>query len=91
MLFVYYNIMKDLSLYIHIPFCKSRCAYCGFLTFANKNGCITPYVESLQKEIVAKAKKFKNHTIESVYFGGGTPSLIESKLIEQIICAIKKN
>jgi oxygen-independent coproporphyrinogen-3 oxidase len=83
--------MKDLSLYIHIPFCKSRCTYCGFLTFANRSAFIPSYIEALQKEIKLKAKKFKNRTIESVYFGGGTPSLIESKLIEQIIYTIKKN
>jgi oxygen-independent coproporphyrinogen III oxidase len=83
--------MKDLSLYIHIPFCKSRCAYCGFLTFANKSGCIAPYIKALIKEIKIKAKKSGKYLIESVYIGGGTPSLIESKLIEQIICTIKKN
>jgi|WetSurMetagenome_2_1015567.scaffolds.fasta_scaffold36573_2 oxygen-independent coproporphyrinogen III oxidase len=83
--------MKNLSLYIHIPFCKSRCTYCGFLTFANKSGWIPSYIRALQKEIRLKAKKFTGYKIESVYFGGGTPSLIESELVEQIICTIRED
>jgi oxygen-independent coproporphyrinogen-3 oxidase len=61
------------------------------LTFANKSGCVTSYAKALQKEIRLKAKIFKGYAVESIYFGGGTPSLPESKLIEQIICTIRKN
>lgn len=83
--------MKDLSLYIHIPFCKTICTFCNFLTFAHKNKWIPDYINSLCQEIELKAEKFPHYIIESIYFGGGTPSLIEPELIEQVLTTIKKN
>jgi oxygen-independent coproporphyrinogen III oxidase len=83
--------MKDLSIYIHIPFCRSKCSYCGFLSFANKSEWIASYIKALKKELTLKSKKFKKHAIVCIYFGGGTPSLIESKFIEQIIYSIRQN
>ncbi len=77
--------MKDLSLYIHIPFCKTICLYCNFLTFAHKNRWIPQYIEALIKEIEARAKQYQNYQIETIYFGGGTPSLIEAIYIEEIL------
>ena len=78
-----------LGLYIHIPFCKTICVYCNFLTFANKTRWIPEYIEALKVEIRGKATQFQNHQIETIYFGGGTPSLIEAELIAEIIKAIK--
>jgi oxygen-independent coproporphyrinogen-3 oxidase len=83
--------MKNLSLYIHIPFCKTICTFCNFLTFAHKNKWIPDYINSLCQEIELKAEQFPHYIIESIYFGGGTPSLIEPEYIEQILAAIKKN
>lgn len=80
---------KDLSLYIHIPFCKTICLYCNFLTFAHKNKWIPEYVDSVCKEIQERGKNYKNSEIETIFFGGGTPSLIEPELITKIIEAIK--
>ncbi len=83
--------MKDLSLYIHIPFCKTICLYCNFLTFAHKNKFIAIYIDSLQQEIITKAKNLTKYRIETIYFGGGTPSLIESRHIESILKTIREN
>lgn len=83
--------MKDLSLYLHIPFCKTICLYCNFLTFAHKNKFIEQYVEALKKEIEIKAGDFKNYRIETIYFGGGTPSLIAAEKTEDILITLKKN
>jgi oxygen-independent coproporphyrinogen III oxidase len=83
--------MKDLSLYIHIPFCKTICTFCNFLTFAHKNKWIPDYINSLCQEIEIKAEQNPHYIIESIYFGGGTPSLIEPKYIEQVLTIIKKN
>ncbi len=83
--------MKDLSLYIHIPFCKTICLYCNFLTFAHKNRFIPQYVEALKNEMVTKSRQFSDYRVETIYFGGGTPSLIESEYIEQILQTIGKN
>ena len=82
---------KDLSLYIHIPFCKTICLYCNFLTFANKNKKIPEYVEALVREIRARAKTYSKYTIETIYFGGGTPSLIDPLLIKKIVQEVKKH
>ena len=83
--------MKDLSLYIHIPFCKTICLYCNFLTFAHKNKKIPKYVESLIKEIESRSREYTNYKIETIYFGGGTPSLIESGHIQNILDSVRKN
>lgn len=83
--------MKDLSLYIHIPFCKTICLYCNFLTFAHKNKFIPQYIEALKNEIKSKSVIYKNHQIETIYFGGGTPSLIEGEYIREILDTIKEN
>ncbi len=85
--------MKDLSLYIHIPFCKTICLYCNFLTFANKQKKIPEYVDALMREISLRAQKYdgaSGYAIQTIYFGGGTPSLIDPLLIKKIVQEIKK-
>ena len=69
------------SAYIHIPFCKSKCKYCSFVSF-NKPELITGYIYSLLKEIT---ENYQAETLNTLYFGGGTPSLISSDFIEKII------
>ncbi|MEK7524350.1 MAG: radical SAM family heme chaperone HemW [Patescibacteria group bacterium] len=76
---------KDLSLYIHIPFCKMICLYCNFLTFANKSQWIPQYVDAVCKEIAERSQKLKNCRVVTINFGGGTPSLIEPLFIQKII------
>lgn len=83
--------MKDLSLYIHIPFCKTICLYCNFLTFANKNKKIPDYIQALQHEIEGKAGTYKEYRIETIYFGGGTPSLIDTIYIGEILKIVQNN
>lgn len=90
------NIKKDgISLYIGIPFCPTRCLYCSFtsqsIDFSNK--LTEPYVEALKKEIAAVSKNpfVKKRCIETVYFGGGTPSALSADQIDDIICCLKEN
>jgi oxygen-independent coproporphyrinogen-3 oxidase len=83
--------MKKLSLYIHIPFCKTICLYCNFLTFAHKSKFIPQYVEALKNEIRIKSAALKEYRVETIYFGGGTPSLIEVKYIEEILQTLEEN
>lgn len=80
---------KTIGLYIHIPFCKTICTFCNFLTFANKNKWIPNYIEALEMEIEIKATNFLDYSIETVYFGGGTPSLIDPLYIVRILDAIR--
>ena len=69
------------SAYIHIPFCKSKCFYCAFMSVANTD-YIPAYLESLKKEIKSY---YKNEPLKTLYFGGGTPSLLKSEHISEII------
>ena len=82
---------KSLGLYIHIPFCKTICVYCNFLTFANKSRWIVDYIEALKKEIIQKASAYNDYIIETIYFGGGTPSLIDAELVAGIISELRTN
>lgn len=74
---------KDIGLYIHMPFCKAKCYYCDFISYANKENLIKDYVEALIKEM--KHIDLSKYSIQTVYIGGGTPSLIDSESISKII------
>ena len=67
--------------YIHIPFCSGKCRYCNFVSF-NKPELITGYVFSLLKEI---DENYKGEKLKTLYFGGGTPSLIPPDLLKKIV------
>ena len=78
------------GIYIHIPFCKSKCAYCNFFSLASESK-INDYVEALKKEIVARKYYLGNESVKTIYFGGGTPSLLSVKNIEEILELLNKN
>ena len=76
---------KEIGLYIHIPFCKSRCYYCDFCSSANQDELIEEYINALCKELLQNAEIFSEYNIKTVYFGGGTQSYIDSKYIAKIM------
>ena len=80
--------MSKAGIYLHIPFCRSRCSYCDFATDVYKNGeTVERYVSALTKEI----KNFPvKETIDTIYFGGGTPSLLSPSQLEKILDAIHR-
>ncbi len=78
---------KELSLYIHIPFCKQKCFYCDFPSYASIDYLREDYVDALCKEIEEKASKY---IIKSIFIGGGTPSYLDTKEISKILSSIKK-
>jgi len=82
--------MKSLGLYIHIPFCKRKCHYCDFISFSGKQELIEKYIDSLKKEIDDYKINKEEYLIETIYFGGGTPSYIESKYIIEILQKLKQ-
>ncbi len=86
---------NDFSLYISIPFCPSRCNYCSFVSqsIEKTDKLIAPYVELLLKEIeyTAKIVKENNLILRSVYFGGGTPTTLNSEQLELVISCVKNN
>ena len=82
--------MKELGIYIHIPFCKQKCKYCDFISYSNKEEKIKEYIKALQKEIQIKLKKYqKEYLVDTIYLGGGTPSYIEPEKIVDIIKTVK--
>lgn len=83
--------MKKLGAYIHIPFCKQKCHYCDFLSFADKKNLEEEYIESLIKEIKNFKSKNKEMQFDTIYIGGGTPSYIESKNIAKILKILTSN
>ena len=74
-----------LGVYVHIPFCKQKCLYCDFVSYANKEQFEEKYIEALKKEIKEWKKQNGEVEIETIYIGGGTPSYIQSKKICEII------
>lgn len=83
--------MKEISLYIHIPFCISKCYYCDFSSFVNKNDKIDIYIDSLIKELSLYKYELSQYYIKTIFIGGGTPSSIDSKYIYRILEFINKN
>lgn len=81
--------MNKIGIYIHIPFCKSKCYYCDFTSFANKDDMEKEYVNCLIKEI--ESKKNPDVTVKTIYIGGGTPSYISEKYIQKIMDTIRHN
>ena len=83
--------MRDLSVYIHIPFCVRKCLYCDFLSFAASAGEMESYVNLLIQEIREQAIFYRDHQVISVFLGGGTPSLLSGKEADQILRTVKEN
>lgn len=83
---------KKIGLYIHIPFCVSKCRYCDFLSMPYDYDVREQYTMSLCKEIERFAKEHADeYVVNSVFFGGGTPSILEPELFEKIISTVRDN
>ena len=72
-----------MNIYVHIPFCKSKCYYCDFFSKANQKDLEEEYVNVLLKEI--EHENLGKYNLETIYIGGGTPSILDSKNIGKII------
>jgi oxygen-independent coproporphyrinogen-3 oxidase len=78
------------SLYLHIPFCRHRCAYCDFNTYAGMESLIGDYTRALCREIKQAAERFPPHAgVHTLFFGGGTPSLLPLSDLGQILSAVR--
>ena len=77
--------MKEIGIYIHIPFCVQKCYYCDFVSYTNKDCIIPKYVQAVKNEILNFIQKNKDIKISTMYIGGGTPSYIASKYIKEIM------
>ncbi len=81
--------MKTVGIYVHVPFCKQKCKYCDFISFQNCENYFDDYFECLKKEITEKANEINSENkkilIDTIYFGGGTPSIVCEKYIEEVL------
>lgn len=77
--------MKRIGIYLHIPFCVSKCKYCDFLSAPSGRIEITSYLEALKKEIKTYEKEAGEYVVQSIFFGGGTPTL---PLAEELIVVL---
>ncbi len=80
------------GVYFHIPYCLQRCSYCDFATY-EKSQILPPeqYVELVKSEINQKQHYFSNRKLDTIYFGGGTPSLLSPELILSLISELEKH
>lgn len=83
--------VKPLGLYIHIPFCKSKCIYCDFYSLPRAEDRMDRYVSVLCRQLAEIAQRTTAHTVDSVYLGGGTPSYLGEKRLRRILKTVKKH
>ena len=77
--------MKKLAIYIHIPFCVRKCLYCDFLSAPASDETREQYVQALCREIREERKSYVNYKIETIFLGGGTPSLLSGEQLARIL------
>lgn len=84
--------MKDLGLYIHIPFCLSKCRYCDFCSFPHpKPENIKKYIDALLCEIKEYGRAYSEYNVTTVYFGGGTPTLLDADALSTLLLEVKRS
>lgn len=81
--------MENIGIYVHIPFCKKKCNYCDFVSFANMEKNEEDYINALKKEIEYKSRN--KYQISTIFIGGGTPSFINENYIKDILNVIQEN
>lgn len=81
---------EKLGIYVHIPFCRSKCDYCDFYSLPNREGQMDEYQKALLAHISETAPLAKGIPVDTVYFGGGTPSYYGGKRLKELLTAIKK-
>ena len=81
---------RPLGLYLHIPFCKAKCAYCDFYSLPHSEEKMDAYAAALARHITEVAPQMQNHRVDTVYFGGGTPSYLGHKRLIALLKTVKK-
>jgi oxygen-independent coproporphyrinogen-3 oxidase len=83
--------LRELAIYIHIPFCDHKCIYCDFYSIITSDN-ISSFLQSLKKEIKYYAESYSSdRVITSIFFGGGTPSLMQPEYLQEIISSLAEN
>lgn len=85
------KLLKEIAVYVHIPFCGRKCYYCDFVSFSGKDDKIEEYIAFLLKEMAWYKPYLKEYNVKTIFIGGGTPSYIDGKYIVRIIEFIREN
>lgn len=83
--------MSKLGLYVHIPFCRQKCLYCDFSSYSGVEHLFTAYTTALCQQIADQGGKLYKPLVDTVYIGGGTPSVLPVPLLEQIVSSLEDN
>ena len=78
------------GVYVHIPFCKTKCPYCDFYSVTNLRP-VEDYLRALATEIDLRSYELAGVPVKTIYFGGGTPSLLRGRAIGDIICRLRRS
>ena len=78
------------GIYVHIPFCKSKCRYCDFTSFPDKIGFAESYMTCVYREMLMRKEELSSYNFDTLYIGGGTPSVIDESYIAMLVAAAKK-
>jgi oxygen-independent coproporphyrinogen-3 oxidase len=78
-------------LYLHIPFCRHKCGYCDFNAYAGMDRLMPDYVDAMERELVFARERYPFQELETVYLGGGTPSLLPAELASGLLSFIRAN
>ena len=81
---------KPLGIYVHIPFCKSKCVYCDFYSLPNAGEKMDAYVKAVTAHLTETAPRADLHHVDTIYFGGGTPTFLGAKRLREILSVILK-
>ncbi|MCD8293775.1 MAG: radical SAM family heme chaperone HemW [Clostridia bacterium] len=79
------------GIYVHIPFCRSKCSYCDFTSFPDKICYAESYMACVFREMAMRKEELKGYVFDTVYIGGGTPSVIDPQLIAMLMAAVRRN
>lgn len=84
--------MQALGLYLHVPFCRSKCLYCDFCSFPHRpEADLEAYTEALCRDLAARAPLCRDRTVDTVYVGGGTPTVLPPALLTRILNCVHRH
>ena len=82
------SLHQPIGLYVHVPFCVSKCAYCDFASYAGREADIPRYVDAVIREITRRGAETGHPKADTIFLGGGTPSLLDEFQVTRILDAL---
>src|SRR5208337_1206160 len=82
------SLHQPIGLYVHVPFCQSKCAYCDFASYAGREADIPRYVDAVVREIARRGAETGHPKADTIFLGGGTPSLLDEFQVTRILDAL---